>query len=326
MASLVSQTVTVPTENQTHGLLCYSIPLGKGRLGLSFGIGSHDFRVSVQGGSTPLRPRHPPAFPASRRLDKRERPLLLPAGKLPLVPLVDRPHDARDLGRVERGKTVQGKSLVLHVRDRPQLGLGHVVIARPAHKRAQRPEKAIVPPDCGLGDARHFPARWQIPYQLGQLKWRCTAPERLMRRLPGCAVNSPQSRCRPRRSTGKTHRRGRTDAAVARGEVSEQRFQADMDRFLDQDRDRALFGLAAQTGRLEALAAPLAARWISNIFTHTHRGTPAVPSPLPLYIRPAQHLPCWQYTKRLLNSRPRHNRLYRSLLGDSTLEPFSSLQ
>ena len=30
---------------------------------------------------------------------------------------------------------------------------------------------------------------------------------------------------------------------VARGEVSEQRFQADMDRFLDQPRDRALFGL-----------------------------------------------------------------------------------
>ena len=39
---------------------------------------------------------------------------------------------------------------------------------------------------------------------------------------------------------------------VARGEVSEQRFQADMDRFLDQDRDRALFGLpprATATGK-----------------------------------------------------------------------------
>ena len=30
---------------------------------------------------------------------------------------------------------------------------------------------------------------------------------------------------------------------VERGEVSEQRFQADMDRFLDQPRDRELFGL-----------------------------------------------------------------------------------
>ena len=41
---------------------------------------------------------------------------------------------------------------------------------------------------------------------------------------------------------------------VERGEVSEQRFQADMDRFLDQPRDRELFGLpprptsAAKTG------------------------------------------------------------------------------
>ena len=41
---------------------------------------------------------------------------------------------------------------------------------------------------------------------------------------------------------------------VERGEVSEQRFKADMDRFLDKDRDRELFGLppradsAAKTG------------------------------------------------------------------------------
>ena len=30
---------------------------------------------------------------------------------------------------------------------------------------------------------------------------------------------------------------------VARGEVSEQRFLEDMDRFLDKDRDRAVYGL-----------------------------------------------------------------------------------
>ena len=31
---------------------------------------------------------------------------------------------------------------------------------------------------------------------------------------------------------------------VARGEVSEQRFKADIDRFLERDQDRALFGLS----------------------------------------------------------------------------------
>ena len=64
------------------------------------------------------------------------------------------------------------------------------VIARPAHKRAQRPEEAIIPPDCGLWDARHFPARWQIPYQLGQRKWRCTAPKRIMRLLHRVALQT----------------------------------------------------------------------------------------------------------------------------------------
>ena len=28
----------VPAENHAHGLLCYSVPLGKGRLGLARGI------------------------------------------------------------------------------------------------------------------------------------------------------------------------------------------------------------------------------------------------------------------------------------------------
>ncbi len=43
------------------------------------------------------------------------------------------------------GEAVQSKGLVLHVRDGGQLGRGHVVIPRRAHKRAQRPEEAIIP-------------------------------------------------------------------------------------------------------------------------------------------------------------------------------------
>ena len=75
---------------------------------------------------------------------------------------------------------MQGKRLVLHVRDRGQLGRGNVVIDRRGDEGAQRPEEAIVPADCGLWHGWNFPARWQTLKQLCQLKGLCTAPERLM--------------------------------------------------------------------------------------------------------------------------------------------------
>ena len=59
----------------------------------------------------------------SRLLNESKRPLLIPAGKLPLLPLVDRPHNARDLGPTEQGKAVQLKCLVLYVHNGRQLGL-----------------------------------------------------------------------------------------------------------------------------------------------------------------------------------------------------------
>ena len=54
-----------------------------------------------------------PALLAPARLNESKRPLLIATGKLPLMPLVDRPHGTPDFGPTERGKAVQLKCLVL---------------------------------------------------------------------------------------------------------------------------------------------------------------------------------------------------------------------
>ena len=124
--------------------------------------------------------------------------------KLPLMPLVDRPHDARDLGPIERRQAVQGKCLVLHVRDGGQLGRGDVVIARRAHKRAQRPEEAIVPADCGLWHALAFSSPLADTQAALPAQMALYGPKTSYAALaPGCAANSPQSRYLPRTATRK---------------------------------------------------------------------------------------------------------------------------